>query len=142
MEICSAKFSNVALFSILITCAFDLNSLKDTIRDNSLYSPTQDIPSSCNDFTIIPVNRNYDDGGYGMLRFDQKVMSHPERGVNLFNPNWQLLAESFEIDFIKSDLESLAEVLRKRAASNTPGIVLIEGEIYPPKSTSPRWNES
>ncbi len=84
----------------------------------------------------------HDDGGYGMLRFDQKVMSHPERGVNLFNPNWQLLAESFQIDFIKSDLESLAEVLRKRAASNTPAIVLIEDEIYPPKSTSPRWNES
>ena len=84
----------------------------------------------------------HDDGGYGMLRFDQKVMSHPERGVNLFNPNWQLLAESFQIEFIKSDLESLAEVLRKRAASNTPGIVLIEDEIYPPKSTSPRWNES
>jgi acetolactate synthase-1/2/3 large subunit len=84
----------------------------------------------------------HDDGGYGMLRFDQKVMSHPERGVNLFNPNWKLLAESFQIDFIKSDLENLAEVLRKRAASRTPGIVLIEDEIYPPKSTSPRWNEN
>jgi acetolactate synthase-1/2/3 large subunit len=83
-----------------------------------------------------------DDGGYGMLRFDQKVMSHPERGVNLFNPNWQLLAESFQIDFIKSNLENLAEVLQKRAASKTPGIVLIEDEIYPPKSTSPRWNEN
>ena len=84
----------------------------------------------------------HDDGGYGMLRFDQKVMSHPERGVNLFNPNWQLLAESFQIDFIKSNLENLAEVLQKRAASKTPGIVLIEDEIYPPKSTSPRWNEN
>lgn len=84
----------------------------------------------------------HDDGGYGMLRYDQKIMSHPERGVNLFNPNWQLLAESFGIDFITSTLESLAEVLHKRAASKVPAIVLIEGEIYPPKSTSPRWNEN
>ena len=35
----------------------------------------------------------HDDGGYGMLRFDQQVMNHPERGVDLFSPDWQTLAE-------------------------------------------------
>ena len=42
-------------------------SFNDTIRSNTLFSSTQDTPSLCNDFTIIPVNRNYDDGGYGTL---------------------------------------------------------------------------
>ena len=83
----------------------------------------------------------HDDGGYGMLRFDQKVMNHPERGVNLFNPDWKILAQSFGIDFIESTLDKLSAVLAKRSVSSTPGIVLITETIYPPKSTSPRWNE-
>jgi acetolactate synthase-1/2/3 large subunit len=83
----------------------------------------------------------HDDGGYGMLRFDQKVMNHPERGVNLFNPDWKILAQAFGIDFMESNLNQLSEVLTKRSVSSTPGIVLITDSIYPPKSTSPRWNE-
>ena len=83
----------------------------------------------------------HDDGGYGMLRFDQKVMNHPERGVNLFNPDWKILAQAFGIDFMESNLNQLSEVLAKRSVSSTPGIVLITDSIYPPKSTSPRWNE-
>ncbi len=83
----------------------------------------------------------HDDGGYGMLRFDQKVMNHPERGVNLFNPNWKILAQAFGIDFMESNLNQLSEILAKRSVSSTPGIVLITDSIYPPKSTSPRWNE-
>ena len=83
----------------------------------------------------------HDDGGYGMLRFDQQVMKHPERGVNLYNPDWQVLAKSFGIEFIQTNLAELSEVLAKRSVSSTPGIVLIQDPIYPPKSTSPRWSE-
>jgi acetolactate synthase-1/2/3 large subunit len=83
----------------------------------------------------------HDDGGYGMLRFDQQVMKHPERGVNLFNPDWQVLAQSFGIEFIQTNLAQLSEVLAKRSVSSAPGIVLIQDPIYPPKSTSPRWSE-
>ena len=83
----------------------------------------------------------HDDGGYGMLRFDQQVMKHPERGVNLFNPDWQVLAQSFGIEFIQTNLAQLSGVLAKRSVSSTPGIVLIKDPIYPPKSTSPRWSE-
>ena len=83
----------------------------------------------------------HDDGGYGMLRFDQQVMQHPERGVNLFNPDWQVLAQSFGIDFIHTNLTELSDVLAKRSVSSTPAIVLIKDPIYPPKSTSPRWSE-
>ena len=83
----------------------------------------------------------HDDGGYGMLRFDQQVMKHPERGVNLFNPDWQVLAQSFGIEFVQPNLAQLSEVLAKRSVSRAPGIVLIKDPIYPPKSTSPRWSE-
>ena len=83
----------------------------------------------------------HDDGGYGMLRFDQQVMKHPERGVNLFNPDWQVLAQSFGIEFIQTNLAELSEVLAKRSVNSAPGIVLIQDPIYPPKSTSPRWSE-
>ena len=83
----------------------------------------------------------HDDGGYGMLRFDQQVMKHPERGVNLFNPDWQVLAQSFGIEFIQTNLVELSGVLAKRSVSSTPGIVLIKDPIFPPKSTSPRWSE-
>jgi acetolactate synthase-1/2/3 large subunit len=75
------------------------------------------------------------------LRFDQQVMKHPERGVNLFNPDWQVLAQSFGIEFIQTNLVELSGVLAKRSVSSTPGIVLIKDPIFPPKSTSPRWSE-
>ena len=83
----------------------------------------------------------HDDGGYGMLRFDQQVMNHPERGVDLFSPDWQTLAEAYGFAFSETDLENVAGVLSERAKSNAPGIVLITEAIYPPRSTSPRWNE-
>ena len=83
----------------------------------------------------------HDDGGYGMLRFDQQVMNHPERGVDLFSPDWQTLAEAYGFAFSETDLENVASVLAERAKSNAPGIVLITEAIYPPRSTSPRWNE-
>ena len=83
----------------------------------------------------------HDDGGYGMLRFDQQVMNHPERGVDLFSPDWQTLAEAYGFAFSETDLKNLSGVLAERAKSNAPGIVLITEAIYPPRSTSPRWNE-
>ncbi len=78
-----------------------------------------------------------DDGGYGMLRYDQQVAAHPERGVDLFSPNWELLAASFGLAFTESTIEKLGDALQQ----DTPGIILIKETLYPPKSTSPRWSE-
>ena len=69
------------------------------------------------------------------------MVNHPGGGVNLFNPEWKILAQSFGIDFTESNLNQLSDVLAKRSVSSTPSIVLITESIYPPKSTSPRWNE-
>ena len=78
-----------------------------------------------------------DDGGYGMLRFDQIVMGHPERGVDLFSPDWAILAQAFGLSFTETTLVDLGEALSLKQ----PGIVLLREKLHPPKSTSPRWNE-
>jgi acetolactate synthase-1/2/3 large subunit len=83
-----------------------------------------------------------DDGGYGMLRFDQQVMNHPERGVDLFSPNWKELASSFEINFKEVTLDSLSNSLIEAQQSNVPNLILYREKLYPPRSTSPRWREN
>jgi acetolactate synthase-1/2/3 large subunit len=83
-----------------------------------------------------------DDGGYGMLRFDQQVMNHPERGVDLFNPNWKELASSFGINFQEVNLNSLSKCLVEAQKSNAPNLILYREKLYPPRSTSPRWREN
>lgn len=92
--------------------------------------------------TIVQENLPYtllivDDGGYGMLRFDQIVMGHPERGVDLVSPDWALLAAAFGLSFTETDLENLGDALTLKQ----PGIILLREKLHPPKSTSPRWNE-
>jgi acetolactate synthase-1/2/3 large subunit len=83
-----------------------------------------------------------DDGGYGMLRYDQKIMHHPERGVDLFNPNWAKLAESFELGFQEATLANLANAIRQGEKSRKPNLILLKEKLYPPRSTSPRWREA
>jgi acetolactate synthase-1/2/3 large subunit len=83
-----------------------------------------------------------DDGGYGMLRFDQQVMNHKEQGVDLFNPDWKTLCESFQIFFKESDLANLEKNLKEQYAKNQPGLLLLREKFYPPRSTSPRWREA
>lgn len=78
-----------------------------------------------------------DDGGYGMLRFDQIVMGHPERGVDLFSPDWATLAQAYGLSFTETTIEDLGDALSLKQ----PGIVVIREKLHPPKSTSPRWNE-
>jgi thiamine pyrophosphate-dependent acetolactate synthase large subunit-like protein len=83
-----------------------------------------------------------DDGGYGMLRFDQQVMNHKEQGVDLFNPDWQKLAESFNFEFLESSQRTLEADLRKAYEKGKPTFILYRGKLYPPRSTSPRWREN
>ncbi len=92
--------------------------------------------------TIVQENLPYtllivDDGGYGMLRFDQIVMGHPERGVDLVSPDWAVLAQAFGLSFTETTVEDLGDALSLKQ----PGIILIREKLYPPKSTSPRWTE-
>lgn len=83
-----------------------------------------------------------DDGGYGMLRFDQQVMKYKEQGVDLFNPDWQKLAESFKFEFLESSPSTLEGDLRSVYESGKPTLILYREKLYPPRSTSPRWREN
>ena len=84
-----------------------------------------------------------DDGGYGMLRFDQKVFGHDERGVDLVTPDWRLLAESFGIAFTEiTDAAGLRRALAEGAARTGPSMILQRAAFYPPASSSPRWFET
>ena len=84
-----------------------------------------------------------DDGGYGMLRFDQQVFGHPERGVDLVTPDWQMLAGSFGIAFAEvGNADELRAALADAAARSGPTLILQRTLFYPPASTIPRWFES
>jgi acetolactate synthase-1/2/3 large subunit len=84
-----------------------------------------------------------DDGGYGMLAYDQEVAGHPQRGVHLLGPEWSRLGEAFGIPV--AELEEgdpvLGKTLRSAVESGTPHIVVVRADLTPPRTTSPRWFE-
>lgn len=86
-----------------------------------------------------------DDGGYGMLRFDQQVFGHPERGVDLLTPDWVSLAGSFGITGVDvADVTELAGELRDARKANgrgEPRVIVWRQRLFPPRTTSPRWSE-
>jgi len=84
-----------------------------------------------------------DDGGYGMLRYDQQVLGHPERGVDLVTPDWRQLAASFGIDFAEvATADELRAALAEASVRSGPSFILMRTLLYPPASTSPRWFEA
>lgn len=82
-----------------------------------------------------------DDGGYGMLRFDQQVFGHPERGVDLLTPDWPSLGAAFGIPVITvNSVDDLSEALKPDV--DGPRLVVLEARFLPPRTTSPRWFDS
>jgi len=86
-----------------------------------------------------------DDGGYGMLRFDQQVFGHPERGVDLLVPEWQALGSAFGIGVERVEqVGDLAAALGRAHEANLrgePRMVVWSQALFPPRTTSPRWFE-
>ncbi len=86
-----------------------------------------------------------DDGGYGMLRFDQQVFGHPERGVDLVTPEWHALGAAFGIGAeTVTHVTELSAALRRAHEANLrgePRIVVWPQRLFPPRTTSPRWFE-
>lgn len=89
------------------------------------------------DITMLVV----DDGGYGMLRYDQDHAGDEHRGVDLHRPDFVALASAFGIPAIKADPNDLEEHLDASLASPGPMLVVLEQELIPPRTTSPRWHE-
>ncbi len=85
-----------------------------------------------------------DDGGYGMLRYDQQVAGDPERGVDLHGPDWISLAGAFGIaaHTLDSVGAPLAAALAEAAAGPGPTLLHVRAMLHPPRTTSARWGES
>jgi thiamine pyrophosphate-dependent acetolactate synthase large subunit-like protein len=84
-----------------------------------------------------------DDGGYGMLRYDQDHAGDQHRGVDLVRPDFAALAEAFGVTAtrVTGVGEELAKALAEAVASGRPRLVVTEAHLTPPRTTSPRWAE-
>jgi len=83
-----------------------------------------------------------DDGGYGMLRYDQDRAGDERRGVDLFRPDFVALTRSFDIPAaVLRDTDGLSAALADALSSGGPRLVVLELALTPPRTTSPRWND-
>lgn len=83
----------------------------------------------------------FDDGGYGMLRHDQRSAGTEPFGVDLHTPDWRQLAGAFGIDYEELDGlgGELPGAIRRRLGSGSPSLLVVHAALPPPPSTSPRW---
>ncbi len=82
-----------------------------------------------------------DDGGYGMLRFDQDQHGDPHVGVDLLTPDFSALAGSFGVRSHASEGFSgdFAAALLRHAALDEPSLLTTKAALGPPPNVSPRW---
>ena len=82
-----------------------------------------------------------DDGGYGMLRFDQQRVGDEPFGVDLKGPDFAALASAFGIraDTIDGFGPAFEEALRRSVAAGEPRMLVVRAALKPPVTTSPRW---
>jgi acetolactate synthase-1/2/3 large subunit len=84
-----------------------------------------------------------DDGGYGMLRYDQDVHGDERYGVDLLTPDFAALAASFglraqTVDGLEDDF---GEALAEHVADPEPTVLVARTPepLVPPPNTSPNW---
>jgi thiamine pyrophosphate-dependent acetolactate synthase large subunit-like protein len=82
-----------------------------------------------------------DDGGYGMIRFDQDRHGDPREGVDLVNPDFVALARSFGVraDRVEGLGEHFAMALKAHVTLREPTLLVASAGLGPPPNVSPRW---
>jgi len=86
-----------------------------------------------------------DDGGYGMLRFDQTVSGMAHFGVDLWVPDIEMIAHAFQIPTVTPDADDrdgIRDALLAGDSESGPSLVYVRAALAPPRSTSPRWPEA
>jgi acetolactate synthase-1/2/3 large subunit len=82
-----------------------------------------------------------DDGGYGMLRFDQRRSGAETYGVDLHTPDFVAMAESFGIraEAVDGLEDAFSSALARHLADAEPSVLVARAQLEPPPTTSPRW---
>lgn len=82
-----------------------------------------------------------DDGGYGMLRFDQNRAGEEPFGVDLVRPDFAVLASSFGVpaNTIEGFGPEFEAELGRSLAAGEPRMIVVHAALKPPPTTSPRW---
>ncbi len=91
------------------------------------------------DLTVLCVN----DGGYGMLRFDEERRFDRTFAADLFTPDLERLAAAFDVPYRLASIGdgSLEPALQGSVDARGPRMIEVRAALYPPRTTSPRWNE-
>jgi acetolactate synthase-1/2/3 large subunit len=89
-------------------------------------------------FTAVIV----DDGGYGMLRYDQVKAGDVPYGVDLHTPDFAAMAESFGVraQTVEGLDDAFGEALAEHVLDEGPSVLVAKAEMLtPPPTTSPNW---
>ena len=84
-----------------------------------------------------------DDGGYGMLRYDQAKAGEETYGVDLHTPDFAALAGTFGIkaETVEGLDDAFGEALALHVADPAPSVLVAKTPtpLVPPPNTSPNW---
>jgi acetolactate synthase-1/2/3 large subunit len=82
-----------------------------------------------------------DDGGYGMLRFDQRLSGEEPFGVDLVTPDFGALAGSFGVPATTAEGfgGEFEQALLGSIAAGEPHMLVVHASLKAPPTTSPRW---
>ena len=84
-----------------------------------------------------------DDGGYGMLRYDQQQAGDESYGVDLHTPDFAALATAFGIhaETVDGLDDAFGEALARHIADPAPSVLVARTPtpLVPPPNTSPNW---
>ena len=84
-----------------------------------------------------------DDGGYGMLRYDQDVHGDERYGVDLHTPDFAAMAGSFGIraETVDGLEDDFGEALARHVLEPEPSVLVARTPepLVPPPNTSPNW---
>ena len=84
-----------------------------------------------------------DDGGYGMLRYDQDKAGAERYGVDLQTPDFEAMAAAFGIraETVDDLDDAFGEALAQHVADPEPSMLVARtpDPLVPPPNTSPNW---
>ena len=82
-----------------------------------------------------------DDGGYGMLRYDQGRRAASTASMDLATPDFAALARSFGVraEAVEGLGEAFGAALAAHVADPEPSVLVARCSLDPPPTTSPRW---